>query len=298
MEEVIVAGGVGAGVAGAAFVYGLRHGFDLDHLAAITDITGAQGDKRRSLILATLYALGHAAVVVVLGGLAIAAGAYIPADVDAVMGRVIGLTLVVLGAYLLYSVFRHGADVRIRSRWMILLDAIKTLLHRKKTDEIVIEHDHAHAHDATHSHDHLELRAEATAAKESRATVTTTHRHVHHHRVTMPRDPFAGYSAAAALGIGMVHGIGAETPTQILLFVTAAGVGSSALGIGVLALFVAGLLVANTVIAIASTFGFSGSARSRRLYVGLAVVTAAFSLLLGAAYLLGRDDLVARLIGA
>jgi hypothetical protein len=75
-------------------------------------------------------------------------------------------------------------------------------------------------------------------------------------------------------------------------------VGSSALGIGVLALFVAGLLLANTVIAIASTFGFSGSARSRKVYVALALVTAAFSLLLGTAYLLGRDDLIARLVGA
>src|SRR5688500_3175363 len=104
MEQLILAGGVGAGVAGAAFVYGLRHGFDLDHLAAITDITGAQSDKRRSLFLATIYALGHAAVVVILGVVAIAAGAYLPPAVDAVMGRVIGLTLVVLGAYLLYSV--------------------------------------------------------------------------------------------------------------------------------------------------------------------------------------------------
>ncbi|MGH2805954.1 MAG: hypothetical protein ACRDKT_01640 [Actinomycetota bacterium] len=294
MDHLIVAGGLGAGVAGAAFVYGLRHGFDLDHLAAITDITGAQRDKRRSLLLATIYALGHAAVVVVLGALAIAAGTYIPDTVDVVMGRVIGLTLVILGGYLLYSVFRYGADVRLRSRWMIVLDAIKSLF-RRGTYEVVIEHEHEHAHDPTHSHEHRDVELGPVAR--APGAVATTHRHVHHHRATMPRDPFAGYSAPAALGIGMVHGIGAETPSQVLLFVTAAGVGSSALGIGVLALFVAGLLMANTVIAIASTFGFSESARSRRLYVALAVVTAAFSLVLGGAYLFGRDDLLARLVG-
>jgi high-affinity nickel-transport protein len=298
MEHLIVAAGLGAGVAGAAFVYGLRHGFDLDHLAAITDITGAQSDKRRSLLLATIYAVGHAAVVIVLGGLAIAVGAYIPPAVDEVMGRVIGLTLLLLGAYLLYSVFRHGADLRMRSRWMVLLDAMKALVRKRRSSEVVIEHDHEHAHDVTHSHDHGELHAELMAADARRTAVATKHRHVHHHRATMPRDPFGGYSATGALGVGMVHGIGAETPTQVLLLVTAAGVGSTALGIGVLVLFVAGLLLANTVIAIASTFGFSESTRSRRLYVALAVVTAAFSLLLGTAYVLGRDDLVARLLGA
>jgi high-affinity nickel-transport protein len=214
------------------------------------------------------------------------------------MGRVIGVTLVLLGAYLLYSVFRHGADLRMRSRWMVLLDAAKSLIRKHRSHEVVIEHDHEHAHDATHSHDHRELQAELSAADARRTAVTTKHRHVHHHRATMPSDPFGGYSVAGALGIGMVHGIGAETPTQVLLFVTAAGVGSTALGIGVLVLFVTGLLLANTVIAVASTFGFSESARSRRLYVALAVVTAAFSLVLGTAYVLGRDDLVARLVGA
>jgi ABC-type nickel/cobalt efflux system permease component RcnA len=298
MEHLIVAGGLGAGVAGAAFVFGFRHGFDLDHLAAITDITGAQPDKRRSLFLATVYALGHALVVIVLGAIAIALGTYIPPVVDAFMGRVIGFTLVTLGGYLLYSVARHGPDVRLRSRWMIVLDAIKSMTTRKRVHEVVVEHEHDHEHDATHAHGHPDLGIAATSPAPSRVAVATTHRHVHQHRATMPRDPFTGYSAPAALGIGMVHGFGAETPTQVLLFVTAAGVGSRALGIGVLVLFVLGLFVANTLVAVASTFGFTESARSRRLYVGLAVLTASFSLLLGAAYLLGRDDLVARLVGA
>ena len=52
---------------GAAIVFGFRHGFDWDHLAALTDLTGSQTSSKRSMWLATLYALGHAVMVLVLG---------------------------------------------------------------------------------------------------------------------------------------------------------------------------------------------------------------------------------------
>ena len=51
---------------GAALLFGFRHGFDWDHIAALTDLTGSQAKSRRSMWLATLYALGHGAMVLVL----------------------------------------------------------------------------------------------------------------------------------------------------------------------------------------------------------------------------------------
>ena len=100
----------------------------------------------------------------------------------------------------------------------------------------------------------------------------------------MPADPFA-FGARASLGIGVIHGVGAETPTQVLLFATAAGVGSSSLGLAVLFAFVAGLVIANSTIAVASTFGFLSRSRHPRLYVALALATGAFSVVLGMGYL-------------
>jgi high-affinity nickel permease len=38
---------------------GLRHGFDYDHLAAISDITSVQRGWREGMRLGLLYALGH-----------------------------------------------------------------------------------------------------------------------------------------------------------------------------------------------------------------------------------------------
>ena len=298
------------GVLAAAFLYGVRHGFDLDHLAAITDITGAQTEKRKALELASLYALGHALVLLVLGGLAIAAGAYIPPSVDELMGRVIGASLVVLGLYVFYSVARYGSNAILRSRWALLASVGATLLHparwvraRAAAREIVVEHAHEHDHRGPHEHshdddeahhDHGHVPSVAPTAESGVAPAvairTRTHRHVHQHRALMPRDPFA-FGPRAALGIGVIHGLGAETPTQVLLFATAAGVESTRVGLAVLFVFVAGLVVANSAIAIASAFGFLSRSRHPRLYLGLALATGAFSIVLGAGYLAGGGGL-------
>ncbi len=91
---------------------------------------------------------------------------------------------------------------------------------------------------------------------------------------------------AAAL-IGMVHGVGAETPTQVLVFLAAAHVAGAAAGVGLLALFIAGIFVSNTAIALASTCGYLNAARNFRVYAGVALVNAAFSLVVGTVFLTG-----------
>ena len=55
------------GLLATAYGFGFRHGIDWDHIAALTDITGSQDDGRRSMLFATLYAVGHALVVFALG---------------------------------------------------------------------------------------------------------------------------------------------------------------------------------------------------------------------------------------
>src|SRR5256885_14424540 len=104
------AGGVGFGLLLTAFWLGFQHGIDWDHLAAITDITSSQDERRQSLVYGTLYALGHALVILVLGGLAILAGEHLPKGIDSVMTRIVGVTLLILGVYVLYSLIRHGRD--------------------------------------------------------------------------------------------------------------------------------------------------------------------------------------------
>jgi high-affinity nickel-transport protein len=271
-----------------AFLFGFRHGFDWDHIAAITDITSSQEDARRSLILSCLYALGHAAVVFVLGVAAIALGDFIPESVDEVMGRVIGVTLIVLALYVFYSLLRHGRDFRMRSRWMLILSAISRLIRwfrRSPQQPMVIEHEHEHVAGHGHDHGHGDRPSPGGIA-------TLTHTHRHRHVATTPADPFASYTTATAVGIGMIHGVGAETPTQVLVFVAAAGTGGTGAGIAVLVAFLVGLFTSNTLVALASTSGFLRASKSFIAYAIIAVVTGLLSLVLGSMLLLARDDLL------
>jgi hypothetical protein len=288
-----------AGVLVASLLNGLRHGVDVDHIAAITDISGAQTNARRSVFLSTVYASGHALVLLALGAAAVLLGARIPAGLDVLMGRLIGLTLVVLGVYIVMSVLRHGRDFRMRTRWSLIGGFVKActekVLHPRRPQIVVIEHEHDHDSLSHHEYDPQSRQEQPTSG--GMAVMTKTHTHVHKHVGVMPVDPLPAVGTKAAFGVGMLHGVGAETPTQLLLFVTAAGVGSNVVGLGVVLVFVAGLFVMNTAVAIASAFGFAGGRRLPRLYTSVALATGIFSLLIGSAYALARDDFVARLTG-
>lgn len=283
------------GLAGAAthgwpliatvFLLGARHGFDLDHIAAISAISASPEARGRSFLLATLYALGHGAVVLLLGLVAVLAGRSLPSSVDLLMGRVVGATLVLLGTYVLYNLVRAGPQSPLQSRWMLAASALRRLRPHVPQRPVEIEHEHAHVHGGTHAHDHTEMNA-TDAASAARLATAVQHRHRHRHAGVMPPDPFTQYGLITAVGIGMLHGVGAETPTQLLLFLTAAGVRGAGLGILLLFVFVAGLLASNTALAAVVRFGSLHRERWPFLYRGVAVATAIFSLLLGLSLLL------------
>src|SRR4029453_12435639 len=83
----------GIGVIVSAFLFGFRHGIDWDHIAAITDIAGSQDDR------GTLYAVGHALVVFLIGTAAILLGERLPESIDNVMEKIVGVTLIMLGVF-------------------------------------------------------------------------------------------------------------------------------------------------------------------------------------------------------
>ncbi len=298
--------GATAGAAGlviSTFGFGLRHGVDWDHIAAITDITSSQDERRTSMLFATLYALGHATVVFALGSLAVLAGDLLPAGVDATMERVVGATLLLLGAYVFYALARHGRDFRMRSRWMLLFGGVARVLRRlrRRPEYVEIVHDHPHGHDHGHVHEHLEVDidgdpAPSHAPAPAAVAVATRHHHLHRHRAPMPDDPFANYGKRTSFLVGMLHGVGAETATQVLVFVAAAKAGS---GFGELLLiaFILGIVASNTGIAFAATVGYLNAARSFRVYATVAVITGLFSLGVGALFVLGNGSVLPAIFG-
>ena len=294
---------------GGALALGIRHGIDWDHIAAITDITSTSatidadgeadgeedGDEgwltrepglqvtdeshhhrpapvgarasllaaeapppvaratgllrrqRRPLLLGTLYALGHGAVVTALGLTAILASGFLPEWIDPVMGRVVGATLLFLAAYLYYSIYRYlrGGSLRLRSRWMLVFAVVRSayrwLLARIQGHE--------------------------------------------YHRVAHADQ----YGPRTAFAVGMIHGVGAETGTQVLVIATAVGAGSRAAGIVALLAFVLGLLISNSFITVATATGFVSAGRRQRVYMVAGLVAATFSLALGLVFLTAQD---------
>ncbi len=276
--------GFGLALLFSSFAFGFRHGIDWDHIAAITDITSSQRSVRIGLKFATLYAAGHAVVVFVIGVVAIAVGKNLPDSIDSAMGRVVGATLVILGIYVLYALIRYREDFRLRSRWMLLFDGVRRAYRwvRRRGQASSIEHEHVHfSNDGFEHHDH-----DGGLVSEGAASVATrTHTHSHTHT-----DPFMNYGTGTSLAVGMLHGVGAETPTQVLIFLTAAKAGGVGAGIIVLAVFLLGLFAANTALAFASASGFLAASKRFPIYAGVSIVTAVASLVLGVAFLLGQDS--------
>lgn len=272
-----------------AFGFGFRHGIDWDHIAALTDITSSQAEPRRSMWFATLYALGHALVVFLLGFAAIVLAQRLPAEVDGVMERFVGATLIILAVYVFYALMHHGRDFRMRSRWMLVFSGVRAgvrWIHARAqpgaTDDVSLERE----------------LVPAGGGSGSRAPAGHHHHHLHGRPgAHMPLDPFTSYAPGTAFTVGMVHGIGAETPTQVLIFLAAAGAGGRGVGMLLLFCFLVGLLTSNSVIALAGTFGFLGAAHNFKLYVAVSVVTAAFSLVVGAIFLFGSSAVLPAMLG-
>ena len=94
------------------------------------------------------------------------------------------------------------------------------------------------------------------------------------------------YGVRTAYSVGLIHGIGAETGTQVLIIGTAVGADSKLMAISTLFAFVFGLLVSNSMVTLMSTAGFVSARRRQLIYVAAGLVAAVFSLVIGVIFLL------------
>jgi high-affinity nickel-transport protein len=289
------AGAFGFGLIASAFLFGFRHGIDWDHIAAITDITSSQENRRDSVLFGTLYALGHALVVFLIGTAAIILGDRLPSGIDSAMERVVGFTLVILGVYVFVALIRHGREFRMRSRWMLIFSGVRSLYRKARRDG-----PHTHATEPVHLHEG-DGESVAVAVAEDIPVSEWHHGHHgrpgHHHHKHPEPDAFMTYGRRTSFLVGMIHGVGAETPTQLLIFLTAAGAGGALVGEVLLGTFLVGLLASNSLITAGTAFGFMRAAENWTLYVSIAVLTAVFSLVIGTLFILGKGTVLPALFG-
>ena len=239
----------------SCLLLGLRHGFDYDHLAAITDITSVQRGWREGMGLGLLYALGHALTVAVLGIGVIFLHLSLPQGLDAIGERLVGATLVVLAVYVLFTLWR--------SRSGLLGEG--------------------------HEHKHIARSRIALLISGARYTTWRVRRALGS-RQPQP-VPFAfRYDSSSVFIVGIIHGLGAETPSQLLLFLLAANLGGTSRGLIGLGCFIAGLLLMNTLMTASASGIFAGSTHRPKLQLTVTSLTAAYSFVVGAIFLFGLSD--------
>jgi high-affinity nickel-transport protein len=230
----------------SAAILGFRHGFDYDHIAAISDITSMQQNPRRAMRLGLIYALGHAATVAVLGCLVVFFQLSLPRRFDGIAERLVGITLVVLGIYVLGSLFNGNSQPR--SRGALLVHSARWF--------------------------HWKLRG-----------------HWHPH-LPKPQSSDWNYDSKTVFGIGVIHGLGAETPTQLGIFFLSASLGGMSKGFLGLGMFLAGLLVMNTLMTASATGLFGFSTKAPKFQFAITAITAVYSLAVGSIFLLGSSGLL------
>jgi len=205
-------------------------------------------EQRRAIFLGTLYALGHALVVVMLGLAALQLGAVLPEWIDPIMGRIVGVTLLALSIWVfvsLYQYARYGREFRLRSRWMAVFDGIRYAWRWFQA--------------RLHGHEHVR-----------------------------PLE-MSSYGPRTAFGVGMIHGIGAETGSQVLLIAAVGGAAGLGLGVPMMLAFVVGLVISNTLIVVLTSAGFVTSQLRTRVYVVAGLVAGIFSLLVGSLFLIEAE---------
>jgi high-affinity nickel permease len=82
----------------SAGILGFRHGFDYDHIAAISDITSMEPSKKTAMQMGFVYILGHAVTLGALGGAVILFQHSLPRQIDRWAERAVGVTLIMLGS--------------------------------------------------------------------------------------------------------------------------------------------------------------------------------------------------------
>lgn len=241
----------------SCLLLGFRHGFDYDHLAAITDITSVQRGWREGMRLGLLYALGHAFTVAALGIAVVFLHLSLPHNLDAVGERLVGATLIVLAIYVLASLWRQRDHLR-----------------RAATEE----------------HQHVAARSRIALLISGARYLGWRVRRLIQPEAPRPEAFRFRYDQSSVFTVGIIHGLGAETPSQLLLFLLAANLGGTSRGLIGLLAFIVGLLLMNTLMTASASGIFAGSHARPRLQAAVTSLTALYSFAVGTVFLFGLSD--------
>ncbi|HWP34486.1 MAG TPA: hypothetical protein VNM66_02720 [Thermodesulfobacteriota bacterium] len=231
-------------VIGLAFLLGLRHAFDADHLAAVGAFVGTNPRPAAALRFALHWGLGHALTILVAGGVVAAFRIAVPHAWERRVELAVGVLMVGVGLWALGAVARRRPAAAAGSpSWALGLSA-------RLAGRSVHAHPHRHGEaDEPHVHYHAHFRS-------------AEHRHSH-----------------ALLWVGAAHGLAGTAGVMALLPV--ALLDSPAVALLYLAAFGAGTVAAMATYALGVSRVFAAAARWRRVEQGLAAGAGLASIAVG-----------------
>ena len=236
-----------AAALGSCLLLGLKHGFDYDHLAAISDITAVQPNWKSGLRLGVTYALGHAFMVSILGVMVLELHIGLPKALDHSTERLIGLTLILLGLGVAAGILRKDA----------------------------------------HGHPHTRVESRLAIAINGLRWAGWNVQRLWNPEAPRPNRFRWMYTGKSVFLIGLLHGIGAETPSQLGLFFLTKTLGGTSRGLVGLMAFAVGLVAMNALMTATMGGAFKASGHHPRVYQLIAWTGAAYSLIIGLIFLLG-----------
>jgi nickel/cobalt transporter (NicO) family protein len=128
-----------------AFGLGMLHALDADHIMAVSGLASGRPGLRTSLAFCGRWAIGHGTSLLVIGGGVLLAGMAIPTALSEMAENLVGVVLILIGAWVLFDLFRRRA------------------------------HLHFHRHDGTPRHAHWHVHTPGAQRNHGHAS----HRHEH-----------------------------------------------------------------------------------------------------------------------
>lgn len=182
-------------------IVGGSHAFEADHIAALTSMVSGRSDRRSILRHGLFWGLGHAFVLICVGGVIVGLQQSIHPDLALGFEAVVGLMLIGLGGHVFYR------------------------LHRDRV------HFHRHIHSDGSAHVHLHSHSNDDVRHKNSA-----HEHTHTDK-TPWRVLLVGMMHGLAGSAAVITGTAAamDSPIQGILFIVVFGIGS-VLGMGLASL--------------------------------------------------------------
>jgi ABC-type nickel/cobalt efflux system permease component RcnA len=199
---------------GTAFLLGLAHAIEVDHMIAVTAFISTRPALRAAAGFGLRWGLGHSLAVFIAGGILIATGLRWPARFDSLGEAVVGVLLVGIGLWAMR-----------RARKL---------------------HLHAPEEHGDHAHLHAHRGAEAVHAHAHQPAAEHGHAHPHppagHHHHGAPKDRHG------ITMVGLMHGLAGTSAVVALVPVTL--MDQRIVGLGYLVAFGLGTIVAMTAYAV------------------------------------------------